>query len=220
MERARAPWPGSRRCRSGGSSARRASTGPSTSEARMNSSRLSSLICPVRVSHCIAAIHSASVSRTSRAKSCRWRTSAVMISREPRVVRGAPARRGELGDVVLGDELHLDSSGPRSASSARSSAAAPAMARILPSAALARQVLHPAVRGDHEPLRPAGTGTPGAPARRRPRPSRPRRRTGRSRPRMIVLSDRSASTPRSSPDCAVSIEIWSTGQPASSGRNE
>ncbi len=44
---------------------------PSTSEARMNSSRLSSLICPVRASHCIAAIHSASVSRTSRAKSCR-----------------------------------------------------------------------------------------------------------------------------------------------------
>ena len=41
-----------------------------------------------------------------------------------------------------------------------------------------------------------------------------------STPRMIVLSDRSASTPRSSPDCAVSIEIWSTGQPASSGRNE
>ena len=37
----------------------------------MNSSRFSSLICPVRVSHPIAAIHSGSVSRTSRAKSCR-----------------------------------------------------------------------------------------------------------------------------------------------------
>ena len=39
-------------------------------------------------------------------------------------------------------------------------------------------------------------------------------------PRMIVFSLRSARTPRSSPDCAVSIEIWSAEQPASSGRNE
>ena len=53
---------------------------PTTSEVRMNSSRFSLLICPARFSHWIAAIHSASVSRTSRAKSCRWRTSAVMSS--------------------------------------------------------------------------------------------------------------------------------------------
>ena len=39
-------------------------------------------------------------------------------------------------------------------------------------------------------------------------------------PRMIVFPDRSASTPRSSPDCAVSIDTWSTAQSASSGRNE
>ena len=39
-------------------------------------------------------------------------------------------------------------------------------------------------------------------------------------PRTTVLSARSASTPRSSPDCALSIEIWSTGHAASSGRNE
>jgi hypothetical protein len=38
-------------------------------EARMNSWRLSSDIGPVRVSHWMAAIHSSSVSRTSRAKS-------------------------------------------------------------------------------------------------------------------------------------------------------
>ena len=79
---------------------------PRTSEARMNSSRFSSLICPARVSHWIAAIHSASVSRTSRAKSCRWRTSAVISSASPRVARGGPALDGELGDVVLGDQLH------------------------------------------------------------------------------------------------------------------
>ena len=53
---------------------------PSTSEARMNSCRFSSLICPVRLSHWMADIHSASVRRTSRAKSCRCRTNAVMIS--------------------------------------------------------------------------------------------------------------------------------------------
>jgi hypothetical protein len=40
----------------------------------MNSCRLSSDICPVRVSHWIAAIHSSSLSRTSRAKACRCRT--------------------------------------------------------------------------------------------------------------------------------------------------
>ncbi len=37
---------------------------------------------------------------------------------------------------------------------------------------------------------------------------------------MIVFSLRSFRTPRSRPDCAVSIEIWSAEQPASSGRNE
>ena len=47
----------------------------------MNSSRFSSLIWPVRFSHWIAAIHSASVSRTSRAKSCRCCTSPVSSSR-------------------------------------------------------------------------------------------------------------------------------------------
>ena len=57
----------------------------------MNSSRFSSLICPVRVSHWIAAIHSASVSRTSRAKSCRWRTSACMSSAS-RGSRAVPQR--------------------------------------------------------------------------------------------------------------------------------
>ena len=54
---------------------------PSTSEARMNSSRFSSLIWPVRLSHWIAAIHSGSVSRTSRAKSWRCCTSPVSSSR-------------------------------------------------------------------------------------------------------------------------------------------
>ena len=65
----------------------------------MNSSRFSSLICPVRVSHWIAAIHSASVSRTSRAKSCRCRTSAVMSS----AVRGswAVAQRSTARSVML-----------------------------------------------------------------------------------------------------------------------
>jgi hypothetical protein len=65
----------------------------------MNSSRLSSLICPVRVSHWMAAIHSASVSRTSRAKSCRWRTSAVRSS----AVRGsrAVAQRSTARPVML-----------------------------------------------------------------------------------------------------------------------
>ena len=58
---------------------------PSTSEARMNSWRLSSLIRPVAASHSTAVSHSSSVSRTSRAKACRCRTSAVISS----------ARRGE-----------------------------------------------------------------------------------------------------------------------------
>src|SRR5829696_6791983 len=39
-------------------------------------------------------------------------------------------------------------------------------------------------------------------------------------PRMMVFSLRSFRTPRSRPDCAVSIEIWSAEQPASSERNE
>ena len=56
----------------------------------MNSSRFSLLIWPVRLSHWIAAIHSASVSRTSRAKSCRWRTSAVIELGGAGVVRGRP----------------------------------------------------------------------------------------------------------------------------------
>src|SRR3954463_1504845 len=60
---------------------------PRTSDARMNSSRFSSLICPARVSHRMAVIHSASVSRTSRAKSCRCRTRAVRTS----AVRGSRA---------------------------------------------------------------------------------------------------------------------------------
>ena len=38
-------------------------------------------------------------------------------------------------------------------------------------------------------------------------------------PRIIVLPARSASTPRSSSACAVSIEIWSAVHSASSGRN-
>ena len=65
----------------------------------MNSSRFSSLICPVAVSHCIAAIHSASVSRTSRAKSCRCRTSAVISSAR----RGsfAVAQRSTARSVML-----------------------------------------------------------------------------------------------------------------------
>ena len=97
----------------------------------MNSSRFSSLICPVRASHWIAAIHSGSVSRTSRAKSCRWRTSACMISasRGSRAVPQRAAARSVMFSSVT--RLHLDS--PHD-SSARSSAAAPAMARILPSA--------------------------------------------------------------------------------------
>ena len=40
-----------------------------------------------------------------------------------------------------------------------------------------------------------------------------------STPRMTVLPASRPSTSRSSRDCAVSIEIWSTGAAASSGRN-
>ena len=109
---------------------------PSTSEARMNSSRFSSLICPVRVSHWIAAIHSGSVRRTSRAKSCRWRTSACMICAS----RGSCAvpQRAAASSVMLSSVTSCISTPCSTArpydSSARSSAAAPAMARILPSA--------------------------------------------------------------------------------------
>ena len=39
-------------------------------------------------------------------------------------------------------------------------------------------------------------------------------------PRMIVLPSSELSTEQSRPDCAVSIEICSTSQAASSGRNE
>jgi hypothetical protein len=72
---------------------------PRTSDVRMNSSRFSLLICPARLSHWIAAIHSASVSRTSRAKSCRCRTSAVISS----AVRGswAVAQRCTARSVML-----------------------------------------------------------------------------------------------------------------------
>ena len=107
---------------------------PSTSEARMNSARFSSLICPVRLSHCIAAIHSASVRETSRANACRCRTSAVMICASPRVVRGAPALHRQVGDGgVSGGVVQRHRCSPQ-VSSARSSAAACAIARILPSA--------------------------------------------------------------------------------------
>ena len=142
---------------------------PSTSEARMNSSRFSSLICPVRVSHWMAAIHSASVSRTSRAKSCRWRTSAVHDLREPRVVRGAPARRGQLGDVVLGDQLHLDSCDSSAIELGTQQRRRPGHGPHLALRGRPRQVLHPAVGRDHQLLAPAGTGRPAAPVRRRPR---------------------------------------------------
>ena len=53
---------------------------PSVSDSRMNSCRLSSHFWPVAVRKRMPCIHSASVSRTSRAKSCRWRTSAPSIS--------------------------------------------------------------------------------------------------------------------------------------------
>ncbi len=98
----------------------------------MNSSRLSSLTCPVRVSHCTAAIHSASVSRTSRANACRCLTSALRTS----AARGscAVAQRAAASSVMLSSVTSCIVSA-LSVSSARSRAAAPAIARILPSAA-------------------------------------------------------------------------------------
>src|SRR3954447_6166077 len=54
---------------------------PRVSEARTNSWRLSSVMWPVRVRKSMAANHSSSVSWTSLAKACRWRTSACRSSR-------------------------------------------------------------------------------------------------------------------------------------------
>ena len=54
---------------------------PNTSETRIISLRLASLIFPVRTRKSIAASHSAPVSSTSRAKSCKWRTSDVSTRR-------------------------------------------------------------------------------------------------------------------------------------------
>src|SRR3974390_2895248 len=54
---------------------------PSTSDARMNSWRLSVHILPVRVSQSIAVIHSSSVGSISRTKACRCPISAPMIRR-------------------------------------------------------------------------------------------------------------------------------------------
>src|SRR3954454_6761582 len=54
---------------------------PRVSEARTNSWRLSSVMWPVRVRKSMAANHSSSVSWTSLAKACRWRTSDCRSSR-------------------------------------------------------------------------------------------------------------------------------------------
>ncbi|MNL66079.1 hypothetical protein D3C87_1904930 [compost metagenome] len=51
---------------------------PRVSDSRMNSWRLSSVMCPTSVRKRIASIHSASVSLTSRAKECRCCTRLVM----------------------------------------------------------------------------------------------------------------------------------------------
>jgi hypothetical protein len=53
---------------------------PSTSEPRMNSWRLSSLMRPVASSQSIAAVHSSTLRFTSRAKACRCRTSELISS--------------------------------------------------------------------------------------------------------------------------------------------
>ena len=49
---------------------------PSTSESSTNSWRVSVVMCPLSVRKPIAAVHSSSVRRTSRAKACRCRVSA------------------------------------------------------------------------------------------------------------------------------------------------
>ena len=84
------------------------------------------------------------------------------------------------------------------------------MARILPSADARGRYFIPQ-SGAITSWRAGGTGTPAARgAATASAVSTSRRRERSSTPRMIVLSARSASTPRSRPDWAVSIEIWST----------
>ena len=53
---------------------------PSTSASRMNSWRNGVQAWPTAVRNWMPVSHSAGVSRTSRAKACRWRTAASMIS--------------------------------------------------------------------------------------------------------------------------------------------
>jgi len=133
--------------------------------------------------------------------------------RQAGVLGRAPPLDGQVGDVVFGDELHPYPS------SSRNTAAACAMARILPAADARGRYFIP----QSGAITSWRAGRYGYARRTRSATTSAVSTDGVERssaPRMIVLSARSARTPRSRPDWAVSIEIWSTGHPASSGRNE
>ena len=80
---------------------------PRVSEARTNSWRLSSVMWPVRVRKSMAANHSSSVSWTSLAKACRWRTSDCMTSRSRGIGRAVEAGLDGPGQVGVGEVAPL-----------------------------------------------------------------------------------------------------------------
>ena len=110
---ARTPWPRWRRAAARCSCATSSIDRPSVSDSRMNSCRVSLHFWPVAVRNWMPCIHSASVSCTSRAKSCRCVTSDAQDLLQPRVGALRQPRlegRGDGGGVDVAHGPLLQSS--------------------------------------------------------------------------------------------------------------
>ena len=80
---------------------------PSVSDSRMNSCRLSVQVLPVSVRNWMAVIHSASVSFTSRTKSCRCVTSEVITCLKRGSSQSVHARQHGLRNALFVEFAHV-----------------------------------------------------------------------------------------------------------------